>query len=117
MGCDEKAVSGEPDPNRANTSYIERQNLTVRMRNRRFTRLTNGFSKKLENLVEHSVALHFFAYNFISRHGTIRMPPALKAKATDRWWTYEELVDLIDRAEAERKVGQRTSTGSPVTSK
>jgi hypothetical protein len=62
----------------ASTSYIERQNLTVRMRNRRFTRLTNAFSKKLENL-EYSVSLHFFAYNFIFIHKTIRMPPALKA--------------------------------------
>ena len=76
--------------------YIERQNLTVRMRNRRFTRLTNGFSKKLENL-EHSVALHFFVYNFITRHGSLRMPPALKAGVTDHVWSYEELVELTDR--------------------
>jgi hypothetical protein len=74
------------------------------MRMRRFTRLTNAFSKKLENL-EHSVALHFFVYNFITRHTTIRMPPALKAHVTDHLWTFEELVDLIDRAEAERTGG------------
>ena len=102
IGCEKRAVIGSPDPEHVSTSYIERQNLTVRMRNRRFTRLTNGFSKKLENL-EHSVALHFFVYNFITRHGTLRMPPALKAKVTDRWWTYEELVGLIDRAETGRK--------------
>lgn len=78
--------------------------MTVRMRMRRFTRLTNAFSKKLENL-EHSVALHFFVYNFITRHTTIRMPPALKAHVTDHLWTFEELVDLIDRAEAERTGG------------
>jgi hypothetical protein len=66
------------------------------MRNRRFTRLTNAFSKKLERL-EYSVALHFFVYNFITRHGTLRMPPALKAKVTDHVWTFEELVELIDR--------------------
>lgn len=105
VGCDKKGISGEPDPSHVSTSHVERQNLTVRMRNRRFTRLTNGFSKKLENL-EHSVALHFFVYNFITRHGTLRMPPALKAKVADHWWTYEELVDLIDRAENERKRGQ-----------
>jgi hypothetical protein len=66
------------------------------MRNRRFTRLTNAFSKKLENL-EHSVALHFFAYNFITRHGAIRMPPALKAGVSRDVWSYEQLVELIDR--------------------
>jgi hypothetical protein len=55
----------------------------------------NAFSKKLENL-EHSVALHFFVYNFITRHGTLRMPPALKAKVTDHVWTFEEMVDMID---------------------
>ncbi|QEL15056.1 hypothetical protein PX52LOC_01962 [Limnoglobus roseus] len=66
------------------------------LRNRRFTRLTNAFSKKLENL-EHSVALHFFVYNFITRHQTLRMPPALKAHVTDHVWSFEELVELIDR--------------------
>jgi hypothetical protein len=86
---------GNPDPNHISTSYVERQNRQLRMRNRRFTRLTDAFSRKLENL-EHSVALHFFAYNFITRHGTLRMPPALKAGVADHWWTYEELVNLID---------------------
>jgi IS1 family transposase len=102
IGCEKRAVIGDPDPAHVSTSYVERANLTVRMRNRRFTRLTNGFSRKVENL-EHSVALHFFVYNFITRHGTLRMPPALKAKVTDHWWTYEELVELIDRAEIERE--------------
>ena len=102
IGFDKQTVSGAPNHACVSTSYIERQNLTVRMRNRRFTRLTNGFSKKLENL-EHSVALHFFVYNFITRHTTIRMSPALKAGVTDHMWSYEELVDLIDRAEAEKK--------------
>ena len=67
---------------------------------RRYTRLTNAFSKKLENL-EHAVSLYFFAYNFIIRHTTLRMPPALKAGVTDHVWTYEELVGLIDRYLAE----------------
>ena len=74
----------------------------MRMRMRRFTRLTNGFSKKLENL-EHMVALHFFVYNFITRHATLRMPPALKARVTDHLWDFEELVAMIDRAEIDRK--------------
>ena len=102
LGCDKKAISGSPDPAHVNTSYVERQNLTMRMRMRRFTRLTNGFSKKLENL-EHMVALHFFVYNFITRHATLRMPPALKAKVTDHLWDFEELVSMIDRAETDRK--------------
>ena len=102
VGCDKKGAIGDPNLDHASTSYIERQNLTLRMRSRRFTRLTNGFSKKLENL-EHSVALHFFVYNFITRHATLRMPPALKAKVTDHLWTFEELIDLIDRAETDRK--------------
>ena len=102
LGCDKKPISGNPNPASVSTSFIERQNLTIRMRNRRFTRLTNGFSKKLENL-EHSVALHFFVYNFITRHTTIRMSPALKAGVTDHMWSYEELVDLIDGQEVEKK--------------
>jgi len=106
VGCDKQVVSGTPNEASVSTSYVERQNLTVRMRNRRFTRLTNAFSKKLENL-EHSVALHFFAYNFIFRHATLRMPPALKAGVADHWWTYEELVELIDRMGTEEKMVQK----------
>jgi hypothetical protein len=97
IGCQRMVGAGSPDLEHASTSYVERQNLTIRMRNRRFTRLTNAFSKKLENH-EYAVALHFFAYNFITRHETIRMPPALRAGVTDRMWNYEELVELIDRA-------------------
>jgi hypothetical protein len=74
VGCDKHKVQGEPDMDHVSTSYIERQNLAMRMRMRRLTRLTNAFSKKLENL-EHSVALHFFVYNFITRHGTLRLRP------------------------------------------
>ena len=69
---------------------------------RRFTRLTRGFSKKLENL-ENMAALHFFVYNFITRHTTLRMPPALKAKVADHLCNSEELVSMIDRTEATRK--------------
>ena len=70
---------------------------------RRFTRLTNGFSKKVENL-EHSVALHFFVYNFITCHMSLRLPPALKAGVTDHVWTFEELVEMIDRSETAQKI-------------
>jgi IS1 family transposase/lambda repressor-like predicted transcriptional regulator len=100
IDCRTAVVTGNPAEVHINTSYVERQNLTMRMRLRRFTRLTNAFSKKLANH-EHAVALHFFVYNFITRHATLRMPPALKAKVTDHLWTFEELVGLIDRAEAE----------------
>ncbi|VTR97865.1 transposase is1 : Uncharacterized protein OS=mine drainage metagenome GN=CARN2_3108 PE=4 SV=1: DDE_Tnp_IS1 [Gemmata massiliana] len=99
VGCQKHASTGEPILSAASTSYIERQNLTLRMRSRRLTRLTNAFSKKLENL-EHSIVLHFFAYNFITRHGAIRMPPALKAGVAKGVWAYEQLVELVDRGAA-----------------
>lgn len=70
------------------------------MWNRRLARLTNAFSKKLENL-QHSMLLHFFANNFITRHGTLRMPPALKAGVSKDVWTFEQLVDLVDRKSEE----------------
>ncbi len=105
LGCDKKPAIGNPDMSHASTSFIERQNLTLRMRNRRFTRLTNAFSKKIENH-EHAIALYFFAYNFLQRHATLRMPPALFAGVTDHLWSYEELVELIDRHEIERKRGE-----------
>ncbi len=95
-GTTKSVISGNPEEVHISTSYIERQNLTMRMRMRRFTRLTNAFSKKLANH-EHAVALHFFHYNFIRRHQKLRMPPALKAHVADHLWTLEELVDLIDR--------------------
>jgi IS1 family transposase len=94
-GTEKRVISGEPDEKHISTSYIERQNLTMRMKMRRFTRLTNGFSKKLENLM-HAVALHYMHYNFVRRHQTIRMPPALKAHVTDHVWTLEEVVALAD---------------------
>lgn len=94
-GTEPRVITGNPDMDEISTSYVERQNLTMRMRMRRFTRLTNAFSKKIDNL-EHAVALHFFHYNYIRRHQTLRMPPALKAGITDHMWSLEELVELID---------------------
>lgn len=95
-GTTKNVISGEPDESEISTSYIERQNLTMRMGMRRFTRLTNGFSKKLENLC-HAVAIHYMHYNFARRHQTLRMPPALKARITDHVWTIEEIVRLADK--------------------
>ncbi len=98
-GTEKTVVTGSPDHDLVSTSYIERQNLTMRMRMRRFTRLTNGFSKKLENLM-HSVAIHFMHYNFVRSHKTLRMPPALKAGITDHLWTLEEIVRLAEKTDS-----------------
>lgn len=86
---------GSPDEAHVSTSHIERQNLSVRMENRRFTRLTNAFSKKLANL-KASVALHYAHYNFVRLHRTLKtlkMTPALAAGVTDRLWSVEELIE------------------------
>jgi IS1 family transposase len=87
-------ITGEPDRKHVSTSYVERQNLTMRMHMRRFTRLTNGFSKKIE-MHEHSVALHFMHYNFAKIHQTLRVTPAMEAGLTDHVWSIEEIVGLL----------------------
>ena len=94
IGCDMKTVTGYPDPDHVSTSYVERQNLTMRMSMRRFTRLTNGFSKKIENH-GHAVALHFMYYNFVRVHKTLRVTPAMEAGLADHIWTVEELIPII----------------------
>lgn len=99
IGCDMKIVSGVPDPDHVSTSYVERQNLTMRMSMRRFTRLTNGFSKKLENH-GHAVSLYFLHYNFCRVQKTLRVSPAMEAGLAHHVWTLEELVGLLDRNQA-----------------
>jgi hypothetical protein len=94
IGCDLKVVSGDPDPKHVSTSYVERQNLTMRMHMRRFTRLTNGHSKKIDNH-RHAVALHYMYYNFCKVHQTLRVTPAMEAGLTDHVWSLEELVRLL----------------------
>ena len=94
IGCDMKVVSGNPDPKHVSTSYVERNNLTMRMHMRRFTRLTNGFSKKLDNH-GYAVALHFMYTNFVRIHGTLRVSPAVEAGLSDHVWEIGELVGLI----------------------
>jgi len=96
IGCRKHPVMGNPDPQHISTSYVERQNLTMRMSMRRFTRLTNAFSKKLENL-EAAVALHFMWYNFGRVHQTLRVTPAMEAGVSDHVWTLAEIVALLDR--------------------
>ena len=91
IGCDMKVVSGNPDPKHVSTSFVERQNLSMRMSIRRFTRLTNAFSKKVENHAA-AVALWFMYYNFCRIHHTLRVTPAMEAGLTDHLWSFEELL-------------------------
>jgi IS1 family transposase len=91
LGCESRAVTGIPDPKHISTSYVERHNLSVRMTVRRFTRLTNAFSKKIQNHAA-AVALGYFAYNFIKIHRTLRMTPAMAAGVTNRLWDVADLV-------------------------
>jgi len=95
IGTESCVVMGNPDPQHISTSYVERQNLTMRMSMRRFTRLTNAFSKKLENH-EHMLAIYFLYYNFCRVHQTIRVTPAMEAGISNHVWTIEEMVKLLD---------------------
>jgi IS1 family transposase len=97
-----KAVSGNPDPDHVSTSFVERQNWTVRTTMRRYTRLSNGFSRKLENHAA-ATALNYFAYNFIKIHGTLRTSPAQAAGITDRLWNVSDLVSLWEAYEREER--------------
>ena len=94
IGCDMKVVSGNPDPKHVSTSFVERQNLTMRMGIRRFTRLTNAFSKKIENHA-YAVAVHFLYCNFVRIHQTLRVTPAMQAGITDHAWTLDEFAALL----------------------
>lgn len=96
IGCDMKVVSGNPDPKHVSTSFVERQNLSMRMSIRRFTRLTNAFSKKVENHAA-AVALWFMYYNFCRVHQTLRVTPAMEAGLADHVWAIDELVQLLER--------------------
>lgn len=100
VGTRKETITGKPDPNHVSTSYTERANLTMRMSMRRFTRLTNAFSKKLENH-EHMVALYALWYNFVRIHKTLRVTPAMAAGIEKRLWSMEDVVRLIDE-QAER---------------
>ena len=95
IGAKKQRVMGSPDIAHVSTSYVERQNLTMRMSMRRFTRLTNAFSKKLDNHI-HALALYFAFYNFCRIHKTLRVTPAMAAGITDRLWSLEDIVAKID---------------------
>lgn len=94
LGCVSTAISGDPDPKHISTSYVERQNLTMRMSMRRFTRLTNAFSKKWENHAA-MLSLYFMYYNFGRVHQTLRVTPAMEAGLADHVWTIEEIIGLL----------------------
>jgi IS1 family transposase len=95
VGAEKRIVTGNPDLNKTSTSYVERQNLTMRMNMRRFTRLTNGFSKKVENMM-HAISLHFMYYNFTRIHRTLKVTPAMEANVTNHLWSLEEIAQLTD---------------------
>nr|WP_320133919.1 IS1 family transposase [uncultured Holophaga sp.] len=94
IGAEKHTISGSPDPEKVSTSHVERQNLTMRMSMRRFTRLTNAFSKKIENH-EAAIALHFMYYNFARVHQTLRVTPVMEAGIADHPWSLAEIVGLL----------------------
>jgi len=98
IGAEMKDICGMPDTRHISTSHVERQNLTMRMGMRRFTRLTNAFSKKVENHA-HNIALHFMHYNYVRIHTTLRVTPAMEAGLTDHVWELEELAALVEAKE------------------
>jgi IS1 family transposase len=98
IGAIKHRIEGNPDPKHVSTSFAERQNLTLRMSSRRFTRLTNAFSKKIENHAL-SVALHYMHYNFCRIHKTLRITPAMAAGVTDHVWSVADIVAMIEAAE------------------
>ena len=94
-GTKKNVVSGNPNPKDISTSIVERQNLTMRMSMRRFTRLTNGFSKKIENH-KYAIALHFMYYNFVRIHKSLRVTPAMEAGLTKKLWSLEDIANLAN---------------------
>jgi IS1 family transposase len=97
VGTRKQAINGSPEKRHVSTSYVERQNLTMRMSMRRFTRLTNAFSKKVENLA-HAVSLHYMHYNFVRIHKTLRVTPAMAAGVADRLWSVQDIVEMAEAA-------------------
>lgn len=115
-GAKKEAIFGKPDMDQVGTSHIERQNLTMRMGMRRFTRLTNAFSKKAENRA-YAVALHFMHYNYCRIHKTLRVTPAMAANLVASPWAVEDIVALVEKAEdaAPKKRGPYKKRAAPVS--
>ena len=104
VGAKKVRVEGNPDVAHVSTSYVERQNLTMRMSMRRFRRLTNGFSKKFDNHV-HALALYFVHYNFCRIHKSLRVSPAMAADVADRRWSFDDILAKIDASKVPAKRG------------
>ncbi len=102
IGCETRWVAGRPDEKHISTSYVERQNLTMRMSMRRFTRLTNGFSKKVENHM-HAIALHYMYYNFVRIHRSLRCTPAMAAGVTSRLLDISDIIALLPEPVAKER--------------
>jgi len=105
IGINLAVISGTPDPKHISTSFVERQNWSVRTAMRRCTRLSNGLSRKIENHAA-AVAFYCFAYNFIKIHRTLRVSPAMEASVTDHLWSVSDLVDLWESEELSKKTAQ-----------
>jgi len=109
LGAERMEARGAPNPEHISTSYVERQNLSIRMGMRRFTRLTNAFSKKLENDM-HALAIYFMHYNFVRIHQTLRVTPAMAAGVTERLWDLSDIVRVVDDWDAAQKTGNSDCT-------
>jgi IS1 family transposase len=105
LGTERHVIRGRPDPDEISTSYVERQNLSMRMGMRRFNRLINAFSKKVENHM-HAISIYFMHYNFVRIHQTLRCTPAMEAKVTDQLWSIEDMVAIVDEWEANQSKGK-----------
>ena len=108
VGAEEHIIQGKPDPRHISTSYVERQNLTMRMSMRRFTRLTNAFTRKVQNL-EHALAIHYVHYNFVRVHQTLKTTPAVAAGVADHEWSIDEMIGLL--LVEERRAGAIVNSG------
>jgi IS1 family transposase len=109
-GVKKNVIEGDPDPAHVSTSYVERSNLSIRMQNRRFTRLTNAFSKKFENHV-HALALYFMFYNFVRIHKTLKVTPAMAAGVSATLWTMEDIAERIEARRPKAALGKRGPRG------
>lgn len=112
LGIDKTVVIGAPDEDHISTSYVERQNLSMRMGMRRFTRLTNAFSKKIENHI-HAISIYFLHYNFVRIHQTLRVTPAMEAGCADRLYSLEDMVRIVDEFTATEKAAAEKVTETP----
>ena len=108
LGAQKSEIRGMPDPEHISTSYVERQNLSMRMGMRRFTRLTNAFSNKLENHM-HALSIYFMHYNFVRIHQTLRVTPAMEAGVSSRLWSVEDMLAMVDEWQISNPANQRTT--------